>query len=397
MTTFTCSVSGKTVEANRIPRGWKNVNGTYYCPEAWKERYCIRAIVVPVASPESIGKGSPEAWKELRATLANSWSRSTEAANWALRRLLANDVTREPQAAKCPPIPAIYLYGERDWTGWSQSASAVLRTVEHTYRATRYEIIWRGSRSLPNVKYPYPYPIHNAAWKLSELPDGGVFFDAPLIGGRVSMRLRGGHQYRRQLTGLRWLIEHPELRGEASIYQRGNEIVVKVVGWFPRKTDEKRSGTLFLRTGEAEFLVGLNERDERLFLFPGDRVREWLVRHENGLQRWHDGMKAEMRRPKRASRKNAEDMQNRAEKCRNRINSFIDETAAQCVNHAVRRQLARIVYNDECQTYFRQFPWYRVKMLLQQKCNAAGIEFEYSSAATEAGTARKPATDGVST
>ena len=384
---ITCDISGDSIECKttakglpKMPRGWKRIGDKYYSPTSWKAAYCVRAIVIPIASPAEIGKGSPEQWKELRDSLAVAWQHSTEAANWALKRLLSNDVVRQRGDTKCPPMPSVYLYGEREWDGWSQSASSVLRTVEQTYRASRYEIVWLGGKRLPNVRYPYPYPVHNASWKLYENPDGGVFFEARLPDGRVTVRLKGGLQYKRQLAGLRHLMANPELRGEASIYKRGNEIVVKLVGWFPRKVDQQAEGTLHLRTGATEFLSVLNEKDERLLIFNADRVRRWLVRHAEMRQRWSEDMKFERRRPKRDSRKNMEDMQAACRKMNNRIASFIDETAAQCVNHAKRRRLARVVLEDSERSYFRDFQWYRFSALLQQKCNAAGITFEHSSA-----------------
>lgn len=162
----------------RMKPGWKrDADGSEVSPDEWKARYCIRAIVIPVASPEESGKGSSESWKKLRESLKSAWTFSTEAANWALRRLLSNDVTRRPGEVKCPKMPKIYLYGERDWTGWSQSAAAVLRTIESNYRSKRYQVVWTGEVSLPSVRYPYPYPVHNAGWSLCENTEGGVWFE----------------------------------------------------------------------------------------------------------------------------------------------------------------------------------------------------------------------------
>lgn len=374
---------------SKLKRGWKrDADGNPVSPEEWKARYCIRAIVIPVASPTEHGKGSPEAWRDLRESLRQAWIRSTEAANWALRRLLANEVIRQPGDTKCPKMPKIYLYGERKWDGWSQSAAAVLRTVESNYRSKRYQVVWTGGASLPNVRYPYPYPVHNAAWDLFEHPEGGLFFECRLPDGRVSMRLKGGHEYRRQLLGARWLIENPHLRGEASIYQCGDQIVVKLVGWFPRKVDQQADGVMYVRTDPQSFLIGLNAKDERLWIINGDRARRWMTRTAVATQRWREDQKYEMRHPKRKNRKTAEDMQAATKKNRDRLSSFIDESAAQVVNHARRRRLSRIVLDDSCREFFRDFQWFRLHTLMAQKANAAGIEFERSRAATEADTAR---------
>lgn len=368
-------------QAERLKPGWKrDADGSPVSPDDWRSRYVVRAICIPIASPAEIGKGSPEAWAELRASLKGAWTRSTEAANWALRRLLVNDVTRMPGETKCPKMPKIYLYGERDWTGWSQSASAVLRTVEATYRSKRYEIVWTGSVSLPNVRYPYPYPVHNAGWSLHENPEGGLFFEARVPDGRVSVRLKGGAEFRAHLVRARWLIENPHLRGEASIYCKGKgkskTYFVKLVGWFPRSTDRDVDGIMFVNTTKESFLVGVNARDERLWVINGDRARRWMTRTAKASQRWREDLKYEVRRPARGRRKHAEDMQAATLKNCNRLVSFIDESAAQIVNHARRRRLAKIVYNDSCQEFFDDFQWARLALLLGQKCDAAGIAFE---------------------
>lgn len=254
-----CSHCEKTVDVKatpsglpRIPRGWKRLGQDVLCKDCKAAQYRVAAIVIPVASPATEGKGSREEWDALSKALAVAWSKSTECANWGLRKLLSVDATRTPEATKCPPLPRIYLYGERDWTGWAASASAVLRTVEQTYRATRYEIVWRGSRSLPNVRYPYPFPIRGADWSLEKTDGGALLFSCRLPSGRVTFRLRSGHQYKRQLAGLQVLIDNPELRGEAAIYKRGGEVVVKIVGTLPISA-EGNGGNIVSADGRAVF------------------------------------------------------------------------------------------------------------------------------------------------
>ncbi len=42
------------------------------------------------------------------------------------------------------------------------------------------------------------------------------------------------------------------------------------------------------------------------------------------------------------------------------------------------------VFDDSCREFFRDFQWYRLGAQIEQKCNAAGIIFERSSAAIQA-------------
>lgn len=394
---ITCCKTGKTIETktNRLPTGWKRAGESIYSPEAWRQMYCLRAVVVPVAMPIITDDSGPQsetvkaAWDDLRKSLKSAWIRSTEAANWALRRLLSNEPTRQPGETKCPPMPKCYLYGERDWTGWSQSAAAVLRTIEATYRSRRYECIWTSSTALPNVSYPYPYPIHNAAWKLWQDDGGRIGFESRLPDGRVGVWLKTGPQWKRQIALLRYLISHAEQRGEASIYQKHDgTIVVKVVGWFPKREYARSEGRLILRTGNAEFIAGFNTADERLFNIPGDRCRDWIIRTDAMRIRWSDSMKHELRVPKRESRKNLEDMQRQVAKNSDRINTWIDQTIAACVGHAKRRRLASIAIDDSEKSFMPHFPWYRFLSRLEQVCNRESLGFERLSASSNIASTR---------
>lgn len=77
-------------------------------------------------------------WRHLNEVLVRSWSHSTELANWALQTLLAHDVTRDPETRKLGPMPANYLYGKREFRGWSKSAIAVLRTTAQACSMLRH-------------------------------------------------------------------------------------------------------------------------------------------------------------------------------------------------------------------------------------------------------------------
>lgn len=395
-----CSITGEiakcktTAKGNpKLPRGWKWIGGQAYSAKAFADHYVLRAITCHVVSPNVDGNAQEmkAAWKVLDEQLKEAWEKSTEAANWAAKRLWANDVVREPGAKKCPAMPAIYLYGERDWTGWASSAAAVLRTIEQNYRKRRYEIVWTGSAGVPFVRYPYPYPLHNATWNLEQDSGGSMVFGCRLPSGRIAVRLRTKDKSGKfTMSSLKHLIDNPDLRGEAAILRKKDgAIAVKMVGYFPRQSRGEISGELRVRTDATSFLILLNEKDERLLVINGDWIRRKLAGHSSGLQRWREDQKSELRRPKRKAKKSAEDMQLACLKMETRLKTFIDQTAAQIVGHAARRRLAKVTYNDDEKTYFHDFAWGRLMERIATVCNREGIEFEWSGAAKKAATSRK--------
>lgn len=393
--TIKCCITGKEIVPKltstgniRLPPGWKKRDDQYYSPQGWKKLYAIRAITVPIVSPV-VDDMSPEGlklgWESLRSSLKAAWLLSTDAANWALKTLYANDVSRTAfSEGKCPAMPKIYLYGERSWEGWSQSASAVLQTVEKTYRERRYEINWTRSSGLPLVRYPYPFPIHNSSWDLEQTDGGEIHFNCRLPDGRVKLKLRTkdeGSKYR--IQSIKHLLENPHLRSEAAILRKKDgSIHVKLVGWFPVRQQE-RSGTLFVRTDTSSFLVIVDDKEQKLRIENGDWIRRKLAGHKHALQRWREDQKFECRRPVRSSRKYAEDMKLACDKMHSRLDSFIKESCAHAVNLAVRRKIAKIVLDTSERSYFREFAWHKLETTMKQSCQREGIDFELISKSSE--------------
>ena len=133
------------------------------CGECWKERYLLRAIVMPVASPVDCS------WMGLRTALKAMWTQTTACANRIMTECYARDVRRNG-AEKMPPMPRIYLYPVLR----SEFPLLPLRTVatfertcQRKYRGLRYSIVWASSSALPTYRYPMPFPIPNQGWAVS--------------------------------------------------------------------------------------------------------------------------------------------------------------------------------------------------------------------------------------
>ncbi len=384
-----CLHCDKMSDAKRLPPGWhRDPAGNSLCGGCWNARYILRAITIPVAGP--VGA----TWDDFRAAMDDGWKRATALANWGVQELMKADVVRTPDMAKLPKMPPLQLYNllKGSFEGWSQSAACVLRALENKYRATRYERIWLGRVRLPDTRYPLPFPVHNAAWHARHGADGEALVTVSLPLGKFTLRLRGGHDFRRQLKAFGECVAGSAVAGElAMIRQRANagdhrnggaaryaggakfatRLMCKMCMWLPREAARESSGTLFLARADDALLVAVNAKNDRLWSIHGDHVRRWMAEHRVKLQHWADDQKREQRPVASfASRREAASL-----KYRRRMDSATHEFAAQVVGYARRFRFAAIQWVETGGGFAPQFPWHDFLGKLAQKADAAGISY----------------------
>lgn len=398
MTTCNKCLTESAVKPSRLPRGWKRRNGEVWCGQCWRASWSLRAITFRLASP------SDGAWAEFRASIREAWATLTQLANWVTTECYIRDVRRQPGQDKIPPMPMVYLYPEareRFPNLPSQTVAASEQRYKANYRADRYQVIWTGERSLRNYRYPEPFTAPNKGWTPSfdeqERPVVSVRIDQI----RWTLRLSGGKEFRRQLHGFRQLVADEAVRGELAIYRKrvgcngrqhrggrncgvkergpGNQrqafdIMVKLVGWFPKQPYGERSGVLHVRTDSQALLLALNAKEERLWVWNADQVRRWVRQHASQLQRWADDQKAENRPPDYQDRRSAA-----VAKYHRRMQTAVQQAASYVVEYANRRRFAAIKYDDCDQRYVDRFPWHLLRARIKTLCNERSIEFEHAS------------------
>ena len=378
----------------RLPRGWHRSNEQTHCDACWSRKYVLRAVTFCVASPVD---GD---WPTLRQVLAEQWTQFTSAANWMVSECYVRDAKRLPGLEKCPPMPAIYLYPEaraRFPSLPSQSVAALEQAVKRRYAAARWKVIWTGEASIPTYRYPAPAIAPNKGWtagydETGERPQVSV----RLGERRVTLRLKGGQRYRRQLGHFRDIVSGAAVQGELAIFRRragesrldqgqqrerengarvSFDIFVKLVAWLPRKPRGERSGVLYVRTDKDSLLLALDAKDERIWYLHADHVRRWQAEHRRWLNRWSDDRKAEQRPDATfAARRSAAVV-----KHRRRIEAFLKQAAAQLAGFAARRNFAEVRYNDAERGYCAEFPWYALAEKLRNKLDESCITFTPAS------------------
>jgi transposase len=220
-----------------------------------------------------------------------------------------------------------------------------------------------------------------------------------LPGGNVTLRLRSGFRYRYPLRTFEKIAAGDAIASQLSLRQKtvresdgrngmrtgdrvDRRVICSILFWLPRNPiNEQARGTLFVRTDSDALLIALNTRQDKLWVKNADRVRDWLFQHRRWLQRVADDSKFERRHPRRRRRRTLLEYGLRATKYRSRLKTYIDQTAAEVIGYAVRRQFRTLNYNDSDRRFLSAFPWQQLLSALKLKAEFEGLEFIHDSSA----------------
>lgn len=305
-----------------------------------------------------------------------------------LTRLYNADVKRTPAMRKLPPMPKTYLYPEARQLFpnlASQSVSSLKQEVTRKYKARRYDVIWLQKASLPVMRYPVGLPIPKQMWRLEREEGKAWLFSCRIGQQRLSLRLRGGPHFHRQVKVLEQVIEGKADAGGATLYQvRSNDgdnrpeaqyrtrLMLRIAVDLPVKT-RKIEGVLQVRTSSDALIVAGETGEE--WVEHNDHIRRSIIAAMRQQRHLSDDLKAERRRPKREREGMVQRMGNIGHRQGQRMRSYIHEAAAHLVGYAVRRKYEAVAYDDSVRTFCARFPWHELKQRIEEKCNAAGIKF----------------------
>lgn len=396
-----CVICGKMVDTKttkrggeRIPRGWhRNAEREPHCDVCWHRLFVLRAVTFPIAGPVP-----PVTWPVFRQLTSAAWSASTSVSNWAMTELRRRDVARHPAMEKLPKYVNQSLYHEaRAFCPEMDSGSlvALLHAVDLRYKAKRCEIVWTGASSLPTHRWPVPFPLRSQDWSarwLSETERVPIV-SIRLAGVRLEVRLRGGHEFRRQLDAFAQLVNGQAHSSEGSLYaitarhndhrnglagrdhgeqKTAQRVMLKLVMWLPKPPLSNNTKELVLRR-DADALLVAELSGAPAWRINADHVRRWMERWTRRSHRLATDRKYERRIGLDGDNLSATDAG--AAKYSNRMNSFCHETSAAIVGYAARHNVGKIIYEAGKQTMLPEFQWFKLTTLMQQKAAAIHIEF----------------------
>jgi hypothetical protein len=146
----------------------------------------------------------------------------------------------------------------------------------------------------------------------------------------------------------------------------------KMVAWLPREKQPERAGRLFLTSAPETFLTAVDAKQDRLWVIHADQLRRWIAEHARQLQKWSDDSKMEARRGRRsfASRREAA-----CKKYDRRMDTAVQQFAAQVVGYAARSRFAEIQWVEPAERHLPAFRWAALLDRMATKCAEIGINF----------------------
>lgn len=338
----------------------------------------VRTQRVPVAEVLE-GSTRQEFYQDLRSSL----KRCVAATNRCITECVVQD--REAYQAvalgeKVPRKPKIYTYPvlQGQFPGSMGVAASLARSAEKHYSDYRFEIL-TGKRSL-STQRSCPMPLlHNKSTqnlKLSCDADGNIIASFQLLSGhRYTVRLRGGSNYSRPLKTIRASIEQG-LVGDSKIWvDRRGQVILGIACKVSADKQGSGRGVLSVSTARESFIVATKEKTDTPFVINADHVRGWQSERNRRQQRLRQDRKSGSCR-RYVKEKQAEV----SRKHQDRLASFTHEAAAHIVQHARRRKVRTVRYDDTIRRYFgKEFPWFEFRGKLRDKCEEAGIDFQHAA------------------
>lgn len=346
------------------------------------ENTVVRAVTIPVSVPLGTDPNDqPWTWQSFNQALAPAFRLSTDLANWVVRRLFVLD---DPASQKCPEVVKKW-YGYKDaadnyprvadWAGAKASLQCVIRATQNKYIQQRFDAVVRFDNQLLTYQYPQPFPVHNASWATEYAAGGFPVVKLALPGvGRVELRLKRDGGFRRQLAMFAQLHGGEAKKGEAALYRdRKGQLLIKLVGHFPRRDRGPAENVCFLHTDPNALLVAeVNGRS--VTVTNGDHlkrahavIRELNDRHRIFLQRAGEDKKREVRMDRRQRANLNAKVDGRCGKQHARVDTAIKQIAAQVARFCERQRVRLIAYDDAAQSFLPNgFAWFALKTRIQQ-------------------------------
>ena len=157
-------------------------------------------------------------------------------------------------------------------------------------------------------------------------------------------------------------------------------LLAKIVGYWRRQGQPREGKPIVVSTAADVFL---RDDGDDAWTIPGDYLRTRLIGHNRQRHRLQREAKSAPRhlKPRVFAKLNEVTALHRRW-----IDNALHTLSAQILSRAKSRRAAAIMYSDTARDYLPEFPYFRLRELVRQKCEAAGIVFHVASGDVECKT-----------
>ncbi|MDM4014940.1 hypothetical protein [Roseiconus lacunae] len=324
-----------------------------------------RTLTVRVAEVIEGGSKS-EFYSDLRTSL--DWSRRM------FNSAISICCQRDSELMKGGKAGRLYVYPDlKDQAeGCAQALASITRDAEKEYLRRR-GLVRSGYGSFP-IQRSYPWPLLPSKTDVEDHRDF-LAVRVRLKGQFWRIRLAGGANHRRQISGIRKAISEGKVCQSRIRIDRGVAVIDLSVQLpeMPRKAN----GEMVIKSTKDKLLVCTKPQGKVPFVITGDSAREWMRERDRLQKRCRQDMKSERRYVAKQKLKQL------SFKFNCRIKSYIHEQTSHVVKHAVRRGVGRVYLDLTVKSYEPGFRWFELGQMLRYKFADAGIEVVEQTMAIE--------------
>ena len=390
----------------RRPNGWLILGGKDCCPACRRKNYVVRTVSLTVARIETTKVSGAEAWKSFRNDFRATERGVLRLKNWALSEYYASDPIRNipynsTSKTKLPKFDLRLYSDPRTKVVGAGCASAqrreALTDALQAYKKQRLDI-FLGKCSLRTMKSPTPVPF-GKSWQLHRDKTGNIYAGVNINGTRYKLFFAGGRRHARGQEAIKKMLEeggdiipasltlHDLSAGNQQhrpLLKKGKRLVCKISGYFPKTKHRSAlpNRTLYVFTGNDVLLrYGTNDNPTKRLTLNADHIRRVGLAHRRRLDRLAEDRK---RYPRGSSDNAMINAKTSAvcEKHHRRIGDYLHKVSKMIVDFAVRNKCSKIELDDSKKGFIKEFPWYRLCLLIQQKSNQHNIEYTASAPVT---------------
>lgn len=380
-----CGGSGLARAADRLPAGWKRFGAGTLC------RKCKRASLVNVVISMPVVSCVELSQDELYLAFREASREARAVSNVLVRRFALADegLGSDGRLTKWKAPPDAYHAARRVAPAFdTNSLGSLSHRLAGMYSSRRFDVHVSGTSSIMHFSRLQPVPIKGERWRAAfdeqnrpvvSLRLGSTDAAEPRD-RRLTLRLAGGSEFRRQLADFRRVVSGEAVQADMRLVPRYRD--GKLRGIIARMTlTRAKPNRSADRTGEMLVTLGSGA----LCTWQGmppihlDEARNLVRGNAAVVQRMADDLKHERRHPGRHRAGIVHKMHERSRRYADRMKTLLQQTASKIIGFAKRQRFSAIRLTVGDTNELPEFPWMGLVATVRAHRDASEFVIEHTA------------------